>query len=133
MEDTQDAMDQFDERSGSTLEKVSFRMQLLNKESDASRFESLKATMEKSLATLLVISLKLPYVQRRSFADSVLLEAPNLVEFKLLDSAIISVQIKDSTKDWRPQNALDPFSLESADGTPSSLREPGFSQSWGYL
>ena len=72
-------------------------MELIVTKSDLSRFQSLRETMEKSLATLLVISLKLPYAQCESFADSVFLEAPNLVEFDLwtdIPDGIVSVEVK---------------------------------------
>jgi len=62
-EEAQAVLDQYDERSGSTLEAVSVRMELGVRKLDGpqlepnfSEIESLGATMEKSLATLLVIS-----------------------------------------------------------------------------
>jgi len=52
--------------------------------------------MEKSLATLLVISLELPLFDEKPFAESLLLQALILVRFKLISSksAFTSVQAK---------------------------------------
>jgi len=95
--------------------------------SDPSKLESLRPTMEKSLVTLLVISLEVPYVQCRSFADPVPLKAPNLIQVVGIISFFNIGPSKDPSKDWRSQNTLDPFALESAKGTSHSLQESRFS------
>ena len=93
------------------------------------RFESLRATMEKSLATLRVISLKIPHGHHQAFVDSVLLEAPNLVEFKLfgLSDVTVSVQVKN-----RPRTGgLKTLWIPSLDDLPKE--RPNLFQNLGSL